>query len=82
MIMARKKLLELKWHPQKSLEGIEITYLHRGAPGDMLKVAGRDVVRLEKSFFVITRNGKEVMMPYHRILELRKDGSVIWEKLK
>lgn len=81
MIMARKKLLELKWHPQKSLEGIEITYLHRGAPGDMLTVAGRDVVRLEKSFFVIVRSGREVAIPYHRILELKKNREVIWKKL-
>lgn len=80
MIMARKKLLELKWHPQKSLEGIEIIYLHRGAPGDRLAVAGRDIERLEKSFFVILRRGEEVMIPYHRILELRQKGEIIWKK--
>lgn len=79
MIMARKKLLELKWHPKKSLEGVEVTYLHRGAPGDRVTVQAKDIVRLEKSFFVIMRR-EEVMIPYHRILELRRDGNVIWKK--
>ncbi len=78
--MAKKKLLELKWHPQKSLEDVEVTYLHRGAPEDKLTVQAQEIVDLEKSFFVLMRRGEEVRIPYHRILELTKDGEIIWKK--
>ncbi len=80
MIMARKKLLELKWHPQKTLEGIELSYLHRGAPGDKITINSEEIVGLEKSFFVLMRRGDEVRIPYHRILELTKEDEVIWKK--
>ena len=80
MIMARKKLLELKWHPRKSLEDVDVTYLHRGAPEDKLTVQAQEIVELEKSFFVLMRRGEEVRIPYHRILELTEAGEIIWKK--
>jgi uncharacterized protein (UPF0248 family) len=78
--MARKKLLELKWHPQKSLMGVEVIYLHRGAPDDRATVRADEILRLEKSFFVVRRMNVEISIPYHRILELRKHGRVLWRK--
>ncbi len=80
--MAKKILDELKWHPSKSLEGVSIEYLHRGAPGDRLAVEAKDILRLEKSFFVIMRRGVETMIPYHRIIEIRKKDEIIWRKKK
>ena len=78
--MAKKILDELKWHPKKSLEGIEITYVHRGAPGDELTIPAEDIIRFEKSFFVIDRAGIETSIPYHRIKEIKKAGEVLWSK--
>jgi len=80
VIMARKKLLELKWHPKKTLEGIKLSYLHRGAPGDKITINSEEIVDLEKSFFVLMRRGEETRIPYHRILELTKEDEVIWKK--
>lgn len=78
--MVKKVLDELKWHPKKSLEGIEITYVHRGAPGDELTIPAEDIVRFDKSFFVIYRAGIETSIPYHRIKEIKKAGEVLWRK--
>jgi hypothetical protein len=78
--MAKKVLDELKWHPEKSLRESEIVYIHRGAPGDVLTVKGDEIIRLEKSFFVILRSGRETCIPYHRIKEIRVKGEKIWEK--
>lgn len=78
--MAKKVLNDLKWNPSKSLEGVTVEYLHRGAPGDRLAVGAIDILRLEKSFFVIERRGIETMIPYHRILEIRRGNDVIWKK--
>ncbi|MEE8167463.1 MAG: RNA repair domain-containing protein [Candidatus Hydrothermarchaeales archaeon] len=79
--MAKKILKELEWHPGKSLKGVEITYLHRGAPGDCITISTESISRLEKSFFVLERAGREVMIPYHRILELTKGEEVLWKKI-
>lgn len=78
--MAKKILDELTWHPQKSLEGVEVTYIHRGAPGDELAIMAEDILRLETSFFVIDRAGRETSIPYHRIKEIKKGEEVLWEK--
>jgi uncharacterized protein (UPF0248 family) len=78
--MAKKILDELKWHPEKSLERVEIIYIHRGAPGDILITSADTILRFEKSFFIIDRGGIETSIPYHRIKEIRKDEKILWKK--
>lgn len=78
--MVKKILDELRWHPEKSPEGVEITYIHRGVPGDELNITAEDIIRLERSFFVIDRAGRETSIPYHRIKEIKKGGEVLWRK--
>lgn len=78
--MARRMINELKWHPGKSLSGVTITYVHRGAPNDLMSVRAEEIVSLEKSFFIIKRNNNEVAIPYHRIVELRGKNGIIWRK--
>lgn len=76
--MAKRFLNELLWHPEKSLQDVDIIYLHRGVPGN-LKGAAACEVAFEKSFFVI-RNHKETRIPYHRIKEIKRGSEVIWKK--
>jgi uncharacterized protein (UPF0248 family) len=78
--VTKKILDELKWHPGKSLGGVEITYVHRGAPGDELTILAEDIVRFDKSFFVIDRAGIETSIPYHRIKEIKKGKERLWKK--
>jgi len=78
--MVRRILNELRWHPEKSLEDVKITYIHRGAPGDAVTIDGRLVQRLERSHFIIERSGREVWIPYHRIVEVRKGDEVLYRK--
>jgi len=76
--MPKRFLNELLWHPEKSLVGVDLTYVHRGAPGDQKSVKARGLA-FEKSFFVIT-NHIETRIPYHRITEIKKGGEVLWKK--
>lgn len=78
--MAKRVLDELKWHPAKGLGEVDITYVHRGAPGDEVTISGEEVVALEKSFFVVMREGRETRIPYHRIKEIRFRGEVVYRK--
>lgn len=76
--MAKRFLNELLWHPEKSLEGVDITYIHRGAPGNTRSIRASDVA-FEKSFIVIS-NHKETRIPYHRVAEIKKGSEVLWKK--
>ena len=78
--MARKVLSELRWHPGKALAGAEITYIHRGAPDDTRTIPGRDITKLERSFFVLNIEGEETRIPYHRIIRITSNDEVVWEK--
>lgn len=78
--MAKRILDRLKWHPGKSLKGVNITYIHRGALDDCMTVSAEDVIELEKSFFVVERGSKKVKIPYHRIQEIRRGEEVLWRK--
>lgn len=78
--MVHRLLNELMWHPDKTLEGVRITYIHRGAPDDRLTVDGAEVKRLERSHFILERGGLETWIPYHRIIEVERDGEVLYRK--
>jgi hypothetical protein len=78
--MARRILTELKWHPGRSLKGVLITYIHRGALGDVVTIESEDIVGLEKSFMVVKGEVGEKRIPYHRIIEIRKGKEILWKK--
>ena len=74
MPFPRDVLNRLRW--TEGLEGITVTYLHRGAPGDRLTIRGEDIVDLERSFFVTV----ESKIPYHRIRLIEKGGKVLYRE--
>ncbi len=78
--MARNIINELKWHPGKSMEGVLLTYIHRGAPGDIVTIRAENVVSLEKSFMVIRGKEGEKRIPYHRIVKITRGKEILWEK--
>ena len=78
--MARRVLNELVWHPQKNLEGVEIVYIHRGATDDRRKVLAQSISDIGKSFFIIKTNNRDTQIPYHRIVEIRRPGEILWRK--
>jgi len=57
------------------LMGVTVTYVHRGAPGDLTCVQGEDVVELGRSFF----STPDRTVPYHRIRKIEKDGKVVFQ---
>jgi uncharacterized protein len=73
MPFPREVLNQLKWK-EHDLDGATITYIHRGAPGDIISIGGGDIVELERSFFVTV----DSKIPYHRITEIRYRGAVVW----
>lgn len=76
MVYPRQVLNRLKWTPGESLADATIWYLHRGAPGDVVKISGDKVRSLGRSFF----DTDEATIPYHRILRIDYRGETIFEK--
>jgi uncharacterized protein len=75
MVFPREVLNQLKWGPEGGLDRAEVTYLHRGAPGDEITVRGSVIVELERSFFCTN----ESKVPYHRIRRITLDGMLLFD---
>jgi uncharacterized protein (UPF0248 family) len=78
--MVRNLLNELLWHPEKSLEGVKIIYIHRGAPDDRTSIDAEKILRLERSHFIIERGRLETWIPYHRIIYVTRGGEILYRK--
>ncbi|MGF3554345.1 MAG: DUF504 domain-containing protein [Thermoplasmatota archaeon] len=76
MTNPKEILNKLKWDQKYSLELAEIWYKHRGAPKDTKIIFGKDIIKLEKSFF----ETREAMIPYHRIFKIIYDNKIIFER--
>ncbi len=76
----------LRWDESKNPADYEITYRHRGAPGDVKQINASKIRMLGKSYFTIQEGseGEESVIPFHRILEIRStvDESILWVKRK
>jgi len=76
MVYPREVLNKLKWSEGKSFEDATIWYIHRGAPGDIRTIYGRDVKNLGPGFFETS----DSTIPYHRILRIEYMGEVVFDK--
>ena len=66
----------LKWTAGEALDEATLWYIHRGAPGDYLKIRGSSIHSLGRGFF----ETEEASIPYHRILRIDYRGKTIFEK--
>jgi len=75
-------LNRLRWDSDEKPENYQITYRHRGAPGDVKTIRASSIKNLHKSYFTIQEvdGAEETVIPFHRILEIRNtiDDSLVW----
>jgi len=76
MVYPREVLNRLKWTGGESLDDAVIWYVHRGAPGDALRITGDKVKELGRGFF----DTEDATVPYHRILKIEYRGRIVFEK--
>ncbi len=73
----------IRWDPGKKRSHFSLTFVHRGAPGDVRTVAVSDIAEVHGSWFLL-RDQTEglVTIPFHRVLEVRDVGSgkMVWQK--
>jgi len=75
----RDVLNKLKWYGQ-NLDRATVTIIHRGAPNDRREINGKDIINLGKGFMNVRSPEGEVEIPYHRIVKIKVDNKVVWER--
>jgi len=76
VVYPREVLNRLRWAPGESIADAVVWYVHRGAPGDVLKVRGSAITALGRGFF----DTEDATIPYHRILRIDYRGETIFRK--
>jgi len=76
----RDTLNRLRWHPEFNLGDAKVTILHRGVPGDIRVIEGKDIKELGSAFMRVVTPEGEVEIPYHRILRIEAQGRILWQK--
>lgn len=76
MVYPREVLNRLKWTEGEALSDAVIWYVHRGAPGDVMRISGSRIVSLGRGFF----DTDEATIPYHRILRIDCRGKTLFER--
>jgi uncharacterized protein (UPF0248 family) len=72
----REILNKAKWDKKMEFDELEVVYLHRGAPNDLKKISGDEIVRIGKSFLGL--KGKEI--PYHRVIKILYKRKLLFER--
>ncbi len=73
MTFPREALNRLRWE-NGGLDGVVVTYVHRGAPRCLASVRGENITELGRSFFVV----REAHIPYHRIVLIEREGEIVF----
>jgi len=75
-------LNKIKWTSDKGLDDCEIVIVHRGAPGDLKVIKGINVKDIAPRAIICEEDAEEVVIPYHRVMAIRRGHEVLWEKKK
>jgi hypothetical protein len=76
MVFPRDVLNRLRWTDGESLDEAVIWYIHRGAPGDNIRISGGAIRSLGNLFF----ETEDASIPYHRVLRVDYRGRTLFEK--
>jgi uncharacterized protein (UPF0248 family) len=79
--LLRDILNKILWDERERQEEYEVLYIHRGAKKDRQCINCSKITRVTSSYFTF-QNDLEVVIPLHRVLEVKKikDGPEMWRK--
>lgn len=75
--MARNIINMILWHPEMEINDTKITYIHRGAPGNLKTINGNSIDGMEGGF-VLLKEG--TLIPFHRIVKIEINNKILWQK--
>lgn len=77
----RATLNELKWR-YDALEEATVYFKDRQAPDGRAHAQGEAIVDLGRSFITLRREFGTVKLPYHRIVEIERNGEQVFDREK
>jgi len=80
MLTSRAHLLRLRHDPAFDFSLAEVEYVDRGSPGDLSRISGDKIIKLEQGWMQIAAVDGVKFIPFHRIRRIIYRGSVVWEK--
>jgi uncharacterized protein (UPF0248 family) len=80
MRTSHRRLLRIFHDPTCDFSKVRVQYIDRGAEGDASWVEGGEIARLDAEYFEVQSDRGIRPIPYHRILQIRYGGSVVWER--
>jgi len=72
--MAKNILNMVLWHPRMKINQAKISYIHRGAPGNLKTIKGSFIDRLENGFLILN-DGTQI--PFHRIIKIEYNDKTL-----
>jgi len=73
--MAKNILNMVLWHPRMKINQAKISYIHRGAPGNLKTIKGSFIDRLENGFLILN-DGTQI--PFHRIIKIEYNDKILY----
>lgn len=70
----------MRWRGDLDLAGVEIQYVHRGAPDHRRWARGSDILDVGPSFVTLPVDGEASSVPLHRVDRITYDGELVWER--
>lgn len=68
----RDILNRIKWDPQLNEGKFLLTFIHRGAPGNIKIIEVKSIKVISENFFSYFDNNNYNFIPFHRILIIRE----------
>lgn len=65
------------WHPEMEINQSNISYIHRGAHGNIKTINGSSIDRIENGFLILK---DETQIPFHRIIKIEYKEKILWKK--
>ncbi len=72
--MAKNILNMILWHPEMRIDQAKITYIHRGALGNLKTIKGSSIDKLEDGFLIL-KDGTQI--PFHRIIKIEYNDKTL-----
>jgi len=73
------------WDKRENPSDYSVTFIHRGAPGDIKGISASLIERVGASWFTYSSGeGEPTVIPFHRIVEIKnvKSKEVLWRSRK
>ncbi|MEM3737215.1 MAG: RNA repair domain-containing protein [Candidatus Bathyarchaeia archaeon] len=70
------------WSGSMPVEDFTVTFIHRGAVSDKKTIPFSSILKISRACFTYRSNGEEILIPLHRVLEVKntKTGVSLWRK--